>query len=245
MKFKNLAIAGALAAAFFSTAFGANEAKAAATPASQDLIIINDFYNKLAFFDNGIIKYVEPVAMGKKSTPTPKGTFSVTHKIVNRPYYTGKIPGGSPKNPLGVRWLGLSIPGGAYGIHGHAVGNESSIGNDVSNGCVRLLNSTNAKLYPHVNVGTKVIIVNSPKSFKQLAIDYKYTKPAPAPKQTVVKARFIGWADSQSFEVKTPNEYMVIRKGSVNTSGLKSNVTYTFTYTKNQYGQNILNKYTK
>jgi lipoprotein-anchoring transpeptidase ErfK/SrfK len=172
MKIKHLAIAGAMATSLIGFT---GQQTSAATPASQDLIIINDFYNKLAFMDNGYIRFVEPVAMGKASTRTPRGTFKVTEKIKNRPYYKGKIAGGSPRNPLGTRWLGINVPGGGYGIHGHAVGNQASIGKDVSAGCVRLKNSRNELLYPYVNVGTKVVIVNSTKSFQKLAKDYKYT----------------------------------------------------------------------
>lgn len=247
MKMKNVAIAGVLATSLFTTLHGAK----AATPASQDLIIVNDFYNKLAFFDNGMVKFVEPVAMGKGSTRTPFGTFKIAQKIVNRPYYKGKIAGGSEKNPLGTRWLGLNIPGSGYGIHGHAVGNESSIGKDVSSGCIRLLNKTNVKLYPYVNVGTKVIITNSSKSFQQIAKDNKYTvkgfsntTPVKAV-ETVWTAKFIGLEDSHSFEVRTSHGSETIERGSISVSSLREGTTYKFTVKKNQYGQNILVKFTR
>jgi len=66
---------------------------------------------------NPIKKY--RVAVGKPSTPTPKGKFHIINKAIN--------PGG----PFGARWLGLNIRG--YGIHG--TNNPSSIGKKVSNGC--------------------------------------------------------------------------------------------------------------
>ncbi|WP_422121034.1 L,D-transpeptidase [Priestia megaterium] len=92
---------------------GVNQGKteAASKPANQDLIIINKYYNKLAYFHNGYIEIVDPVATGKTSV----GFFKVVNKIKNRPYYTGHIPGGDPRNPLGKRWLGLN----ANGIHGN------------------------------------------------------------------------------------------------------------------------------
>ncbi|MDO6851927.1 L,D-transpeptidase [Priestia megaterium] len=65
------------------------------------------------------------------------------NKIKNRPYYTGHIPGGDPRNPLGKRWLGLNANGtygDTYGIHGN--NNESSIGKYVSQGCMRMHNSS-------------------------------------------------------------------------------------------------------
>jgi len=56
------------------------------------------------------------------------------NKIKNRPYYTGHIPGGNPRNPLGKRGLGLNANGtyggDTYGTHDN--NNESSIGKYVS-----------------------------------------------------------------------------------------------------------------
>ncbi len=56
------------------------------------------------------------------------------NKIKSRPYYTGHIPGGDPRTPLGKRWLGLNANGtyggDTYGIHDN--NNESSIGKYVS-----------------------------------------------------------------------------------------------------------------
>jgi len=115
---------------------GVNEGKteAASKPANQDLIIINKYYNKLAYFHNGYIEIVDPVATGKTWDKTPVGFFKVVNKIKNRPYYTGHIPGGDPRNPLGKRWLGLNANGtyggDTYGIHDN--NNESSIGKYVS-----------------------------------------------------------------------------------------------------------------
>ncbi len=85
---------------------GVNQGKteAVSKPANQDLIIINKYYNKLAYFHNGYIEIVDPVATGKTWYKTPVGFFKVVNKIKNRPYYTGHIPGGDPHNPLGKRW---------------------------------------------------------------------------------------------------------------------------------------------
>ncbi|MEH7511045.1 L,D-transpeptidase [Priestia megaterium] len=250
MNFKSLTIAGVLATTLFGLT-GQGASAATPSPAAKDLIIVNDFYNKLAFMDDGYIRFVEPVAMGKEVTKTPIGTWKVTTKVVNRPYYKGHIKGGDPRNPLGNRWLGLSVPGGAYGIHGHAVGNESSIGKDVSSGCIRLLNSTNVKLFPYVNIGTKVLIVNSPKSFQQIAADNKYavkgftSAQTTTPATTVLTGKFTGHADSNSFEVKTASRYEVIQRGNVNVKSLQYGSTYKFTVKKGPAGQNVLVSYTK
>jgi len=64
------------------------------------------------------------------------------------------IPGGSPKNPMGVAALTLS--GGEYAIHG--TNNPGSIGRFVSYGCIRMHNSDITDLYGRVRVGTPVIV---------------------------------------------------------------------------------------
>ncbi len=64
------------------------------------------------------------------------------------------IPGGSPRNPMGVAALTLS--GGEYAIHGTNV--PSSIGGFVSYGCIRMFNQDVADLYNRVSVGTPVIV---------------------------------------------------------------------------------------
>ena len=82
-------------------------------------------------------------SIGKPSTPTPKGTFTIVNKAHN--------PGG----PFGARWLGLSIKG--YGIHG--TNDPSSIDKAVSNGCIRTYNDNIIELYNTVPIGTTVRIL--------------------------------------------------------------------------------------
>jgi lipoprotein-anchoring transpeptidase ErfK/SrfK len=65
------------------------------------------------------------------------------------------IPGGSPRNPMGVAALTLS-GGGQYAIHGTNVPN--SVGGFVSYGCFRMLNEDVADLFGRVYVGTPVIV---------------------------------------------------------------------------------------
>lgn len=84
-----------------------------------------------------------PIAVGKKSTPTPPGRYIIATKTM--------YPGGV----FGSRWLGLSIP--HYGIHG--TNNPSSIGQAVSKGCIRMYNQDVEKLYQIVEIGTPVTII--------------------------------------------------------------------------------------
>ena len=137
--------------------------------ASKQLIIVNTKYNKLSFYNNDKLVKTFNVASGKPSTPTPTGKTRVANKIVNRPYYSGGIPGGHPNNPLGNRWIGI-FGGGTYAIHGN--NKESSIGKHVSGGCIRMHNAEIRWLFPQVNVGCTVLIDYSTKTDAQIAKKY-------------------------------------------------------------------------
>ncbi|MDO7789071.1 L,D-transpeptidase family protein [Desulforamulus aquiferis] len=121
------------------------------------IIVINKKKNQLGYYEEGLLTKVFPVATGQKRSYTPEGQFKVISKIVNPPYYKLNIPGGSPYNPLGPRWLGISAPGGTYGIHGN--NNPNSIGTYASAGCIRLRNEDIKWLYDHTSLGTPVTIV--------------------------------------------------------------------------------------
>ena len=108
-------------------------------------IVINIRNHTLTLYRNGAIFKVYHIAVGKESTPTPKGTFHIKNKALN--------PGG----PFGARWMGLSATGGSYGIHG--TNDPSSIGKNVSNGCIRMHNKDVIELFPLVPVGTAVKII--------------------------------------------------------------------------------------
>ncbi|MED4530629.1 L,D-transpeptidase [Metabacillus fastidiosus] len=133
-------------------------------------IIINKQINELAFIDDGEILKTYKIATGKTAQLTPEGEFNITIKAVN-PYYRKKnIPGGSPENPLGTRWIGFdaeNTEGRIFGIHG--TNNESSIGGYVTQGCVRMFNEEVEELFEHIPVGTKVLILKSNESFQAIA----------------------------------------------------------------------------
>lgn len=73
--------------------------EAASKTVNQDFIIINKHYNKLAYFHNGYIEIINPVATDKIWEKTPVGIFKIVNKIKNRPYYAGHIPGGDLATP--------------------------------------------------------------------------------------------------------------------------------------------------
>ncbi|MDQ0161426.1 lipoprotein-anchoring transpeptidase ErfK/SrfK [Bacillus alveayuensis] len=137
-------------------------------------LIVNKKTNKMAYIENGDIQKVYTVATGKTEHLTPVGTFTVTVKAIN-PYYRKKnIPGGSPQNPLGSRWIGfdaLGTDGRIYGIHGTNA--PSSIGQYITNGCVRLRNDEVEELFERIPLGTKVLIVNEKdRSFEELGAKF-------------------------------------------------------------------------
>ncbi|HXW24574.1 MAG TPA: L,D-transpeptidase, partial [Xanthobacteraceae bacterium] len=72
----------------------------------------------------------------------------------DKPSLPDKIPGGSPRNPMGEAALTLS--GGEYAIHGTNV--PSSVGGFVSYGCIRMYNADVLDLFARVSVGTSVTV---------------------------------------------------------------------------------------
>lgn len=99
-----------------------------------------------------------PVAVGKASTPTPTGEFTVFEMIEDPAWqnpWTGEIRQPGADSALGVRWIGFAeMPNGVIGFHGTPT--VSSIGQAASNGCVRLRNEDVLALYALVEVGTPV-----------------------------------------------------------------------------------------
>lgn len=97
----------------------------------------------LRLFNNNTFVKQYPVAVGKPSTPTPSGYWTITMK-------------GLWGAQFGGHFMRLNIPWGIYGIHGTDM--PWSIAQAVSHGCVRM-NSNDAKeLYNIVPVGTHVHI---------------------------------------------------------------------------------------
>ena len=132
----------------------AGQAIAQTVPARRVVVSLED--RKLALVENGQVKKVYTVAVGKLSTPSPVGTFTIERRVANPTYrHDGKtiLPG--PGNPVGTRWMGLSIHG--YGIHGTNAPN--SIGKAASHGCIRMAKADLEEFYELVAVGDTVEIV--------------------------------------------------------------------------------------
>lgn len=124
--------------------------------ATKRVIVVSLEDRKLALVENGKVVKVYTVAVGKPSTPSPVGTFSIARRVMNPTYsHDGRTVPPGPNNPVGTRWMGLSIPG--YGIHGTNV--PSSIGKAASHGCIRMAKKDLEELYPMVEVGDTVELI--------------------------------------------------------------------------------------
>ena len=116
-------------------------------------IVVSIPDRKLAVIESGHVVKIFSTAVGAPKTPSPTGTFQIVQRIPDPTWYTkGKIVGPGKANPIGTRWIGLSLKG--YGIHG--TNNPASIGHSASHGCIRLRNQDVEELFTMVAVGDVV-----------------------------------------------------------------------------------------
>lgn len=129
-------------------------------------IEINAAARTMSLYNNGALVREYPVAVGKMATKSPIGSFKIINKVVN-PYWNnkGSIVAPGPKNPLGIRWMGISAPKGTYGIHGNST--SASIGTFASGGCIRMYNSDVEQLYSIIGISTPVNIKYENVELKQ------------------------------------------------------------------------------
>jgi lipoprotein-anchoring transpeptidase ErfK/SrfK len=115
---------------------------------SQNILILRD--------SNEVVK-IYRVSTGENNS-TPIGKFKIVNKLID-PVWFNKgvvVPPDSPANVLGSRWLGFDLPG--YGIHGTI--DPTTIGQQVTAGCVRLRNEDVEEIYSLVTLGTEVVVVD-------------------------------------------------------------------------------------
>ena len=130
--------------------------QAPAAGAMNRLIVVSIEDRKLALVEDGQVKKVYTVAVGKPSTPSPTGTFTIERRVVNPTYHhNGKTVLPGPGNPVGTRWMGLSKHG--YGIHG--TNEPGSIGKAASHGCIRMDRADLEEFYELVAEGDTVELV--------------------------------------------------------------------------------------
>jgi hypothetical protein len=127
------------------------------------VIVISRASNRLKLY-RGVRKWKTfGVATGQPAYPSPAGQFTIVTKQLNPWWYPPASPWAAglspvppgPGNPLGTRWMGLSVSG--VGIHGTP--DAASIGYSASHGCIRMQIPDAEWLFEHVSVGTTVFIV--------------------------------------------------------------------------------------
>lgn len=128
---------------------------------------VNKTAKRVWLYNGADLVATYPVAIGTPGHPTPAGDFKVVNKRKN-PTWVNPAPSGwgagmpasigpGPSNPLGTRAVDIS----ASGIRFHGTNNRSSVGTAASHGCMRMLQEDVEAFYDQVDVGARVIIVNS------------------------------------------------------------------------------------
>lgn len=119
------------------------------------VVLVSLVDRKLAVIDNGVVIATFQVAVGAKVSPSPTGAFTIVSRVANPSYYhPGTVIPAGKDNPLGTRWVGLSLKG--YGIHGTNA--PGSIGRAASHGCIRLRTPDMERLFTMLQIGDAVEI---------------------------------------------------------------------------------------
>lgn len=109
---------------------------------------------EITIHSHGHFVHAFPMGIGR-DVSSPQGTFKVLDKQRDPTYYgpDGVVEHDDPQNPLGEYWIDL---GDSYGIHGTL--DDSSIGKDAAQGCIRLRNRDIADVYDLLAIGSEVLI---------------------------------------------------------------------------------------
>jgi len=103
-----------------------------------------------------------PVGVGKPGNETPPGRYTVGEKSVDPTWFrAGKQPvsAGDPSNPLGTRWIAwVSASGEKTHLGFHGTRDPESIGQDESEGCIRMLNRQVEELYEILPRNSEILV---------------------------------------------------------------------------------------
>lgn len=118
-------------------------------------IVVDLSERKVRFYKDGRLALQTRAAVGASATPTPLGAYYVNQRLIPEDPSGAFGPGAigiSAFSPVLTGWA----QGGPVAIHGT---NESwSIGRAVSNGCIRIPNDVDKRLFAEASAGTPVII---------------------------------------------------------------------------------------
>ena len=161
-------------------------AKGALARTTVHWVLVSIPDRKLALFENGRVVRLYRVAVGKTSTPSPAGEFKIVNRVTNPTYYhKGQVIGAGKGNPVGTRWMGLSIRGD--GIHG--TNEPKSIGKAASHGCIRMGKADLEEFYELVSVGDTVELVGQRNEETARLFGDGQNPAAPANAQPVLAAK--------------------------------------------------------
>ncbi len=147
-----------LALAFSSStaAQSAPSSTSATKPAPVRRIVVSIPDRQLALLEDGRLVKLYSVAVGAPESPSPTGEFQIVQRLENPGYYKpGVVVAPGAGNPLGTRWMGLSVKG--FGIHG--TNRPHSIGKNASHGCIRMGKRDIEDLFARVSVGDHVTLL--------------------------------------------------------------------------------------
>ena len=108
-------------------------------------IVIEIGEHRLTAYNGKDIYLQAPVGVGHNTTPTPGGLFYTTELIEVLPSQRSSYgPYAYVLSGFSEVWYDFAGGDGQFGIHG--TGDPSSVGRDVSNGCIRMTNDAITKL---------------------------------------------------------------------------------------------------
>jgi hypothetical protein len=102
------------------------------------------------------------VGVGKPGSETPPGEYVAGEKTKEPPWFRPghpPVPYGDPENPLGTRWIAWQKADGTNtGLGFHGTKDPSSIGEDLSQGCVRMRQPAIEELFEILPKGAAITV---------------------------------------------------------------------------------------
>ncbi len=132
-------------------------------------IVINLPEMRLYVYNKGTLLQSHPIGVGREGLSTPVGRTTIVRKVVGpiwrptdrmrqeHPELPAEV-GPGPENPMGTHAMYLGWP--QYAIHG--TDKPYAIGRRASSGCIRMYPEDIIQVYPAVDTGSSVTVVNQP-----------------------------------------------------------------------------------
>ncbi len=118
--------------------------------------------HRLIILLNGAYIKEYPVGLGAPDSPTPEGKFVLDVGKAKDPDWTDSdghlFKFGDPKNILGTRWMPFNDTEGHHGLGIHGTTDPATIGKDMSDGCIRMLNADVEEIFGMLAPGDTVEI---------------------------------------------------------------------------------------